>query len=127
MQINTQGTAEEQFPDTVGSAKEEPLQDIVEDVIDDLEGPELVQVEVQIVDTTSSDSDMSAYQNNTPETPNNTPETPNNTPETPNNTPEATLTETLSIEVILPVTTQPASQLAATQQSSPLPVPLHEP
>ena len=111
MQINTQGTAEEQFPDTVGSTQEEPLQDIVEDVIDDLEGPELVQVEVQIVDTTSSESDTSACQNNTPETPNNTP--------------EATLTETSSIEVILPVTTQPASQLAPPPQSAPLPVPLH--
>ena len=68
-QIIAQGTAEEQFQDIVATAEQEALQDNVEDIVDDLledsDGPEVVQTGTQ-VSITSLESDTSSYNTNSP-------------------------------------------------------------
>ena len=86
-----QGTAEEQFQNIVTAAEQEALQDIVEDIVDDLledsDGPDVVQIGMQ-VSITNSESNTSSYNVNTLEAPANTL--------------EPTSASTSSIEVISP-------------------------
>ena len=76
-QLNIQGTAEDQFQDSVAAAEQEPFQDIVEDIVDDLledsDGPDVVQTRTQ-VSITSFESDTSSYNVNSLEAPVNTSE-----------------------------------------------------
>ena len=90
-QFNVQGTVEEQFQNIVAAAEQEAFQnigdDIVDDILDDSDGPEVVQTGTQ-VSITSSESDTSSYNVNSPEAPTNTL--------------QSTSPSTLSIEVISP-------------------------
>ena len=76
-QLTVQGTAEEQFQDIVAAAEQTALQDIVDDIVNDFledsDGPEVIQMGTQ-VSITSSEFDTSLYNVNSPEVPANTTE-----------------------------------------------------
>ena len=91
-QLDVQGTAEEQFQNIVSVAEQQALQDIdnaiVDDLLEDSDGPDIADTGIQVSITTSetniSSSNLSSL-------------------EVPTNIPETTSESTSSIEVSAPI------------------------